>query len=243
MPLRTEQTRNDAVQVSSVIQGPAHSEQVGAPYEPRFAPERGKDIPARRWVAVLLIATAVTGIGILSLAWRARTLGTGNLPLHREQNPIAVFGDEHSLNTNSSRARSSTPASRSADASPAATEVPRELAETLRRCMRALSDASCYAPVLESFHHQHNLQRANVVEQRRRLLQLYPRMYKYEISNLRLESGTPDRAIVTFDKEWDMAGERSYAGAAKHRVTAVKTKHQWQIVAEEEQQVYWARRR
>jgi hypothetical protein len=113
----------------------------------------------------------------------------------------------------------------------------------LRRCARDLTDASCYEPVVESFHNQRNLRREKVVEQRRRFHELYPAVYKYEIGNLRLESLDSRRAVVTFDREWDIAGERRYAGAARERVALAHMSGSWKIIREDEQQVYWIKRR
>jgi hypothetical protein len=106
------------------------------------------------------------------------------------------------------------------------------------RCLSNI-DAFCYAPVLESFR---RIPRIKVVEQRRRLLQLYPRVSKYVISKLPLESLQQQRAVVSFDKEWNMVGEKRYAGSARERVIVRKTRGGWQIVSQDEQQIYWTRR-
>jgi hypothetical protein len=119
--------------------------------------------------------------------------------------------------------------------------MPAELEATLRRCLSQI-DAGCYAPILESFQHQRRIPRTKVIEQKLRLLQLYPRVHKYQLTNLRLESLTRGRAVVTFDKEWDLAGERRYAGSARERVVAVKNRRAWEILMQDEQQVYWTKR-
>jgi hypothetical protein len=157
------------------------------------------------------------------------------------QTPIAVFGEEHSLAPAATRARS-TAAEPEHDVAYSA-QVLREIAERLRQCARDLPQTSCYAPVLDDFYHQRGISGDKAVEQRRRFLQLYPTVYRYDISDVRLESITSERAVVTFTREWDMAGARRYAGASRHLATLVKMNGVWKIASEQEKEVYWTKRR
>jgi hypothetical protein len=47
---------------------------------------------------------------------------------------------------------------------------------------------------------------------------------------------------VTFDKEWNMVGEKRYAGSARERVVPIKTRGRSQILAQDAQQVHWSKR-
>jgi hypothetical protein len=199
--------------------------------------------PARRrrtYVPILVLSTLAVVVIVTLSVWSRTPYQLGALAMP-DQPPIAVFGLEHKLSSTATRARSSPTAASTAVARSPSDKIPLDLESTLRRCLRTIETA-CYAPVLESFQHQRRIPRTKVIEQRRRLLELYPRTNKYVISNLRLESLQPGRAVVSFDKEWDMVGARRYAGSASERLAAVKTRVGWQIILQDEQQLYWTKR-
>jgi hypothetical protein len=100
----------------------------------------------------------------------------------------------------------------------------------------------CYAPIVYVFYNRKNVTRGGVREERERALSAYPEIRKYNISNVKPESITPTRAVVTFDREWDMAGSKRSAGAERGRLTLEKFKGEWKIVGEQEARVYWVRR-
>jgi hypothetical protein len=194
-----------------------------------------------RWLAVLLLSTAATAIiATFSVASRSPQERVGRQSVENQPR-IAVFGVDHTRPSTATRTRTSPPSAPPPVPERLSEKVPAELEATVRRCLSNV-DAFCYAPILESFQHQRGIPRMKVVEQRRRLLQLYPRVNKYAISTLRLESLTSERAVVSLDKEWNMVGETRYAGSVRERVVAVKTRRGWQIISQDEQQVYWSKR-
>jgi hypothetical protein len=193
------------------------------------------------WGTVLLLSAAATAIiSTISVSSRSPQQRVGRQDI-TDPAPVAVFGLEHAAKSTNTRTRTTAPSAQTPVPEPLSAKVPADLEATLRRCLPNI-DAFCYAPVLESFQHQRRIPRIKVVEQRRRLLQLYPRVYKYAVSNLRLESLTAGRAVVSFDKEWNMVGEKHYAGSARERVVAVKTSGRWQILSQDEQQLHWTKR-
>jgi hypothetical protein len=101
---------------------------------------------------------------------------------------------------------------------------------------------NCYAPVVYVFYNRKNVSRSGVREDRERTLSTYPKIRKYNITNVKPESITPTRAVVTFDKEWDTAGKKRFAGAERGRLTLEKLNGEWKIVAEQEARVYWVKR-
>jgi hypothetical protein len=100
----------------------------------------------------------------------------------------------------------------------------------------------CYAPVVYVYYNRKNVTRGAVREDRERTLSTYPEIRKYNITNVKAESITPTRAVITFDKEWDTAGKKRFAGAERGRLTLENLDGEWKIVGEQESRVYWVKR-
>jgi hypothetical protein len=104
------------------------------------------------------------------------------------------------------------------------------------------AQVSLYAPKVEHFFNRRNVSRELVRREKGRMLELYPEIRKYEISDVRLESAEDNQAVVSFRKEWDMRGIRRFTGAERQRLKLRKIAGVWKIVGEEETQVYWVKR-
>jgi hypothetical protein len=99
-----------------------------------------------------------------------------------------------------------------------------------------------YAPKMDHFFRQRNVTRAAVKREKARMMELYPKVSRYEISDVRLESQKNDEAVVSFRKEWDMSGDRPFSGAERQRLKLRRISGDWKIVSEEELKVYWVKR-
>jgi hypothetical protein len=102
---------------------------------------------------------------------------------------------------------------------------------------------SLYALKVDKFFRQRNVSRASVKREKERFLRTYPSVNKYDIRDVKLESMSGDRAVVTFRKDWDTSGRsRRFAGSEVQRLTLRRAGPAWQIVGEEELKVYWTKR-
>jgi hypothetical protein len=99
-----------------------------------------------------------------------------------------------------------------------------------------------YAPRMEHFFRQRNVSRASVQREKARMMELYPEVKQYDISDVRVESSKEDEAVVTFRKDWDMRGDRRFAGSERQRLKLRKFAGDWKIVSEEETKLYWVKR-
>src|SRR6478672_9275157 len=70
-----------------------------------------------------------------------------------------------------------------------------------------------YAPKMEVFYQRSGVSRETVRREKSRMMELYPRVHRYEISNVKFESHKHDEAVVSFRKDWDMNGDRRFSGA------------------------------
>ena len=74
------------------------------------------------------------------------------------------------------------------------------------------------------------------------MMELYPEVHRYEISDVKFESQKHDEAVVSFRKDWDMNGDRRFSGAERQRLKLRRINGDWKIVSEEEMQIYWVKR-
>lgn len=100
------------------------------------------------------------------------------------------------------------------------------------------TQADLYADVVERFYNARNISRSEVLADRRRMFETYPRINRYAIDKIRIESNDGRRASVTFDKHWDTAGQRRFSGSERQRLVLQHTPDGWKIVREEELRVY-----
>ena len=99
-----------------------------------------------------------------------------------------------------------------------------------------------YAPRMDHYFRQRNVSRATVRREKARMKELYPTVNRYDISDVRIESAAKNQAVVTFRKDWDMRGDRRFAGAERQRLKLRRMAGDWKIVSEEETKVYWMNR-
>jgi hypothetical protein len=102
--------------------------------------------------------------------------------------------------------------------------------------------ANLYAPQVDRFFTKRNVSREAVRKEKARMMQAYPEVNKYEISDVEVESNTGDEAVVSFRKEWDMNGNRRFSGAERQRLRLRRVDGDWKIVGEEETKIYWVKR-
>jgi len=186
---------------------------------------------------------------------------TGNARANREKQqtsrsaqPRAVFGDTSSSlprqqgtpqpNADAtSRSRVDTPAENSAATANA------DINDLLNRWRDSVvrgdvnAHVILYGPKMDQFFRRRNVTRETVRREKARMMELYPQVNRYDISDVRVESQRENEAVVSFRKEWDMRGDRPFSGAERQRLKLRRISGDWKIVSEEELKVYWVKRR
>ena len=99
-----------------------------------------------------------------------------------------------------------------------------------------------YAPKMELFYRRNGVSRETVRREKLRMMELYPKVHRYDISDVKLETHNHEEAIVSFRKDWDMNGDRRFSGAERQRLKLKRINGDWKIVREEELKVYWVKR-
>jgi len=99
-----------------------------------------------------------------------------------------------------------------------------------------------YAEKLDRFFRQRDVTRAAVRREKERMLRQYPRFTKYNLRDVKVESKTPEQAVVTFTKDWDARGRRRFSGSERQRLVLKRAGDEWQIASEEELKVFYVRR-
>jgi hypothetical protein len=128
------------------------------------------------------------------------------------------------------------------------TSVPSDINDFLRRWTdsviagNAEGQAKLYGPTAEVYFTKHNVPHAQIEADKRRMLQLYPNVKYYTVSDVHLDSVHGDRAQISLTKRWDMAGAHRFAGAEREILTLARTDGDWKIVGEKETQVFWRKR-
>lgn len=102
--------------------------------------------------------------------------------------------------------------------------------------------AALYAPKVDRFFRQRNVSQAAVKKVKSQMMSLYPTVNRYDISDVKVESNNGREAVVSFRKEWDMNGQRRFAGAERQRLRLRRIGGDWKIVSEEETKIYWVKR-
>jgi hypothetical protein len=125
------------------------------------------------------------------------------------------------------------------------TPVPADIHNLLRRWTdtviegNADAQASLYGPKAEVYFTKRNVPHSEIAADKRRMLQLYPKVNRYAITNVNLDSLEGDRAVVSLVKDWDMAGDKRFAGSEKEQLTLARINGEWKIVGEKEHRVFW----
>jgi len=100
----------------------------------------------------------------------------------------------------------------------------------------------CYAPVVEPFFRASSADRSAVRREKQRVFARIGKVRKITIDNITYESLALDHAVVSFRKEWDIAGSHPSSGVEDERLTLRRIDGQWKIGAEEENNIRWVRR-
>lgn len=130
----------------------------------------------------------------------------------------------------------------------ASTSVTSDIQDFLRRWTdtviagNAEAQASLYGPVAEVYFTQRNVPRGEIEADKRRMLQAYPNVKYYTVSDVHLDSVHGDRAQVSLTKRWDVAGQHRFAGAEREQLTLARFNGDWKIVGEKETRVFWRKR-
>jgi hypothetical protein len=95
---------------------------------------------------------------------------------------------------------------------------------------------------MEVFYRRNGVSRETVRREKARMMELYPQVHRYDISDVKLESHKGEEAVVSFRKDWDMNGDRRFSGAERQRLKLRRINGDWKIVREEELKIYWVRR-
>jgi hypothetical protein len=98
-----------------------------------------------------------------------------------------------------------------------------------------------YAPVVEPFFKNRRAAISEVRAEKQKLFRGVSEVRKFDIRDVRVESFDPERAVVTFRKDWDLRGSRRTAGAERQRLTLGWMDGGWKIIGEQEIRIYWSR--
>jgi hypothetical protein len=102
--------------------------------------------------------------------------------------------------------------------------------------------AECYAPAVETFYRLHNVPRSRVLLEFQHAFAEHEEVNKIAISRIIFSDVTETRATATFEKEWDLRGEKNDAGAESEQMIFQKIDGNWRIVSERELVVHWQKR-
>lgn len=104
------------------------------------------------------------------------------------------------------------------------------------------TNLDCYAPVVDSFYGRQGVSHDQLVREKQRQFGSTGRVRKFGLDNVRVQRIPPDRAIVSFDKEWSFGDRIPFAGAERAELTIRNLDGAWKIIREKEVKVYWVRR-
>jgi len=176
---------------------------------------------------------------------RARSNNNDRPVFGKQADPLSR---EMPLPQNTPREREDTPSSDVNVPLEAGKDVPADVLGFVERWRSSLmrkdleQHAATYAPRVERFFRKRGVSREQVRAEKAQMLAKYPDFNRYEIRDVKLESKSPNRAVVTFRKDWDTSGNSRFAGSERQRLTLHKAAGSWQITGEEELKVYWVRR-
>ncbi|HYO80443.1 MAG TPA: nuclear transport factor 2 family protein [Bryobacteraceae bacterium] len=121
------------------------------------------------------------------------------------------------------------------------TRVVRGWAEDFRQGDLA-SHLSYYAPRVDRIFRVTNVDRNYVRKVKEGALRPGSAVKRYELSDMRTEMQGEDRAVVTFDKTYEIAGASQNSGKVRSELRLRRTAEGWRIVSERDTKVYWQRR-
>jgi ketosteroid isomerase-like protein len=100
----------------------------------------------------------------------------------------------------------------------------------------------CYAPRVAPFFGASSADPQQVRREKQRVFARIGKVHKMTIGNLVYESLDGDRAVVSFSKEWDIAGANPSSGVEDEKLTLQRIDGKWKIAGEEETHIRWVKR-
>ena len=101
---------------------------------------------------------------------------------------------------------------------------------------------SHYAPRVERLFLKRNVDLNFVRQVKEQSLAPGNEIRRYDISNIRTQLRGKDRAVVTFDKTYDIAGASPHSGKVRSELKLRRYPDGWRIVSERDAKVYWQKR-
>jgi hypothetical protein len=202
-------------------------------------------------LAVLAIVFVIAAIAQFTGALRkAQSASAASTPQSAAPQPRAVFGElppepaSQSQPAENPKPEEQTARSRSEVTSTARGEIDGLLDRWRNTFLRGdvNGQSILYAPQMELFYRRNAVSRETVRREKSRMMELYPQVHRYDISDVKLESHKGDEAVVSFRKDWDMNGDRRFSGAERQRLKLKRINGDWKIIREEELKIYWVRR-
>ena len=101
---------------------------------------------------------------------------------------------------------------------------------------------SHYAPRVERLFLKRNVDLNFVRQVKEQSLAPGNEIRRYDISDIRTRLQGKDRAVVTFDKTYDVAGNSPHSGKVRSELKLRRYRDGWRIVSERDAKVYWQKR-
>jgi hypothetical protein len=105
------------------------------------------------------------------------------------------------------------------------------------------SAGECYAPVVEAYYGWRDVPKERALGEIERAFSTYQSVAKLSLSNVTFGDVSAERAVATFDKEWDFRGPKEFAGKERQEMIFTKMSGRWRIASEKELRVYWVHHR
>jgi hypothetical protein len=99
------------------------------------------------------------------------------------------------------------------------------------------AQSAFYAPRVDVFYRARNVSRDWIRRNRDEALRKAGDIRTFKVSNLHMQQPTWDRAVVTFDKEWDFAGRKRDRGKVRGELVLLKRNGEWYISSERDVRV------
>ena len=118
----------------------------------------------------------------------------------------------------------------------------RDTLATWTRTMRdndLAGQVDCYAPSVEPFFQHPKVSIQVVADEKRKLMNAYPVVKQYAISDINFEKIQSDFVQLSFDKTWEVRGSQRFVGREREMLKLRPIGGTWKIVAETERKIYW----
>ena len=85
-----------------------------------------------------------------------------------------------------------------------------------------VGNVACYEPVVRPFFLRAQATSSEVAREKSKAFAAFPLGLKVKLSDIRFDALDAERAVLTFDKEWDAVGKTRFAGKERQRLTLRK---------------------